>query len=105
MREINLSSSRDQRLRVLLAGDEYVVRVHWQPLAEYWHVSLSLGETELLLGRRVIEGELIKVRGFQGALVALPVRTTEPLTSFAWGLTHRLFWLSEDEVEQVGTGG
>ncbi len=105
MQTIPLTQDARQVMRVTLGGQPVQLRTWWQPLSEAWYVSVWSREDEpLALGRQVSHGRrlLDRVEGFEGELLAVPVKPgVDAVGRDAWGETHLLVYLDASETEAM----
>ncbi len=90
---------------VSLGGQAMTLRVWWQPLSEAWYLSLeTYAGSPVALGRQIASrSRLIGSPSFQGEIVAVPLarEATSPIGRDAWEQTHRLLYLTPEEVQMA----
>ena len=97
---VPLSNNARQTFRCTLGGQLVRVWAWWQPLSEAWFISLALVSGDRIIagvrlgeGARPLRGSVLP--GFAGELYVEGVG--EP-TRNAWGVTHRLLWVTSAEA-------
>ena len=105
MQQIPLTTDPRQSMMVSLGGQTVELRVWWQPLSEAWYLSLKTDAgIPIALGRQITSrSRLIGSPRFLGEIVAAPLGREAGSCAGrdAWEGTHRLLYLSADEVQMA----
>ena len=104
MQEIPLTREPRQKMTVVLGGQPVELTVWWQPISDSWYLSLTT-ETgaPIAHGRQIASrSAVIASTAFEGEVVAVPLLRddTTAVERDAWGETHRLLYLTPDELRQ-----
>ena len=108
MQEIPLTLDSRQSMTVSLGGQGVMLQVWWQPLTEAWYLSLETDAgIPIALGRQIASrSRLIGSPRFLGEVVAVPLarENGSAVGRNAWEGTHRLLYLTPEEVRLARAG-
>ena len=97
--QIALTADARQTFRTMIGTQGVRVTAWWQPLDEAWYLSLAwLDRRPIVTGVRLTEGGR-PLRGFVTDFVGqVHVSGNGEPGREAWGSTHRLLWLTDEEA-------
>ena len=97
--QIALTADARQTFRTMVGAQGVRVTAWWQPLDEAWYLSLAwLDRRPIVTGVRLTEGGR-PLRGFVTDFVGqVHVSGNGEPGREAWGSTHRLLWLTDEEA-------